>query len=227
MNKSVIEVNRLNMQNIKIPYLITGTIFLVMLAQDVVKALTAHNSGNMVEQSLISIGNLLWLLIPLAAIFVATKNFRRLINLGCRRGNFFAGSLTTYFILAVVISLANTLIFYTYDRFINSTGYFYGVINCLEVFGWSINGPVIACIQQFAFLFLVATVTHILALMQDNWVGWVVDLIIIAVIIVFTPIAFFNLIIFQSNAFLQIISCLTLAVGLYALSYPALSRKKI
>jgi len=42
MNKSVIEVNRLNMQNIKIPYLITGTIFLVMLAQDVVKALTAH-----------------------------------------------------------------------------------------------------------------------------------------------------------------------------------------
>jgi len=79
----------------------------------------------------------------------------------------------------------------------------------------------------FAFLFLVATVTHILALMQDDWVGWVVDLIIITVIIVFTPIAFFNLIIFQSNAFLQIISCLTLAVGLYALSYPALSRKKI
>lgn len=235
MNKSALEVNRLNLRNMKVPYVITGVFFLAMLVQDVIKVIIAYNGGTMIEQFLISIGNYLWLVIPLTAIYIPTKNFRRLINLGCKRNNFFMGSLATYLILAGIISLANTLIFYTYDRFISGSGYFYGIFNCLEIFRWSANGPVLAFIQQFAFLFLVAAVIHTLVLMQDNWAGWVVDLLIIAVLSVFIPIAslrvmllrFFDLIIFNSNAILQIVSCLMLAVVIYILSLPVLSKKRI
>lgn len=87
MNKSSQEVYKLNLHNMKAPYVITGIIFLAMLVQDFIKALIAYNSGDMVEQFLIRIGNYLWLLIPLVPIFVATKNFRRPINLGSKRSN--------------------------------------------------------------------------------------------------------------------------------------------
>ena len=50
MNKSAIEVNRLNLRNVKIPYVITGVIFVALLVMDVIKALTAYNSGDMIEQ---------------------------------------------------------------------------------------------------------------------------------------------------------------------------------
>lgn len=235
MNKSALEVNRLNLRNMKVPYVIITVVFFAMLVQDIIKVIIAYTGGTMMEQFLISIGNYLWLLIPISAIHITTKNFRKLINLGCKRNIFFMGSLATYLILAGVISLVNTLIFYTYDRILSGSGYFYGIFNCVEIFGWSANGPLLAFIQQFAFLFLVAAFIHTLVLMQDNWVGWVVDLLIVAILSIFIPIvslrmvlvSFFNLIIFNSNALLQIISCLALAVLVYFLSLPVLSRKRI
>ena len=70
---------------------------------------------------------------------------------------------------------------------------------------------------------------------QDKWYGWVADILIIAIISVFTPIAplraalvrFFNLIIFHSNAFIQIAACLILALVVYSLNKLLLARKAI
>ena len=102
------------------------------------------------------------------------------------------------------------------------------------VLGWMGNGPVVAFIQQFAFLLLLAAVIHTLTAAQDKWYGWAADILIIAVIAVFTPIAplraslawFFNLIIFQS-AYIQIPACLVLAAAVYSLNKPILARKAI
>lgn len=236
MNKSVWMISKVNLKNIKAPYVITGVVFLLMLAQDVIKTIIAMTAGmDMSDDITISIGNMLWLLIPLAAIFIATKNFYRIMNLGGKRKNYFWGSFITYVILAGAVSFANTLIYYTYDRIIINMGYYGGVENLLEVFGWYAHGPIIAFLQQFAFLLLFAVFTHTLTAMQDKWYGWVTDIVIIAIISVFTPIAplramevkFFNLIIFQPNAFLQMIACLLLAALIYAISLPVFNRKSI
>jgi hypothetical protein len=107
--------------------------------------------------------------------------------------------------------------------------------NLLDVWGWSACGAFVAFLRQSAFLFLGMVFFHTLASLHEWWIGWAMDALIIAVISVFTPIeplrnaeyAFFRAILFQPNAFLQIVTCLALAAALYALNRPILSRRKI
>jgi hypothetical protein len=188
----------------------------------------------------ISVGNYLWLLLVMAAIFIPAKNFRRIINLGGKRGNFFWGSLVTYAILACAVSLVNVVFNYGFDRLFEASpnfdrSYFGGVINLTEVFGWTRYGAVVAFLQQFAFLFLFAVFVHTLTASQDKWYGWAADVASVAIISVFTPIAplraalvwFFRAILFHPNALFQIIFCLVLAAAIYSLNRPIFSRKAI
>ena len=234
MCKSIFRIARLNLKNIVVPYWVTGITALLILVQTIIDMLLINNNME------ISVGCYLWLLPVMAAIFIPAKNFRRIVNLGGKRGNFFWGSLVTYAILACIVSLSNVVCNYGFDLLIEASPnfdreYFGGVINLIEVFGWTRNGPVVAFIQQFAFLFLFSVFVHTLTAAQDKWYGWAADILIVAIISVFTPIKplrdaeawFFNLILFHPNAFLQITACLLLAAGIYLLNKPVLARKAI
>jgi hypothetical protein len=104
-----------------------------------------------------------------------------------------------------------------------------------EVFGFMARGPVIAFLQMFAFLLMLCCVLHTMTLIQGYWYGWVVDLLIVTIISVFTPIAplriwlvrFFNLIIFGSNVTVQILSCLVLGAVVYCASIIPIKSKRI
>jgi hypothetical protein len=161
-----------------------------------VYTIIAVSSGSVGEQLQISSGNYSWLLIIMAAIFIPTKNFSRIVNLDGKRNGFFWGSLSCYATLAGAVTIANTFLYYTYERLLISTGYYSGYemfiqnptimdnhyisVNLIEVFGWLGNGAVIAFVQQFAFLFLLASVVHTLTAMQDKWYAWVTDAVIAA-----------------------------------------------
>lgn len=251
MNKQNWAIAKLNLKNMKTPYFVTVLIFSIIFVQSIVYTIIATSSKSAGEQLQISSGNYFWLLIIMAAIFIPTRNFRRIVNLGGKRDGFLWGSLSCYAILAGAVTIANTFFYYTYERFLISTGYYEGYeafiqntalmdnhyisVNLIEVFGWIGNGAVLAFVQQFAFLFLLASVIHTLTAMQDKWYGWVTDAIIAAILGVFIPIAplrawlirFFNLIIFNSNAFMQIVACILLAIAVYALSKPIFERKTI
>lgn len=244
-------IAKINLKNIKIPYFVTGLIFAIIFVQSIIYTIIAVSSKSAGHQLQISTGNYFWLLIIMAAIFIPIKNFRRIVNLGGKRDGFFWGCLSCYAILAGAVTIANTFLYYTYERFLISTGYYKGYealvqnpalmdnnyisVNLIEVFGWQGNGAVIAFVQQFAFLFLLASVIHTLTAMQDKWYGWVTDVIIAAILGVFIPIAplrawlirFFNLIIFNSNAFIQIAACMLLAIAVYALNKLIFARKAI
>jgi len=237
MSKSIWTITKINLKNINVPYFVTGILVFLILVQTIIMILIPINGG---ENTDISIGCYLWLLPALAAIFIPARNFRRIINLGGKRENFFWGSLLTYAILAAMVSLANVFIHYFYDRFMETIGnydteFFGGIINLLEVFGWASRGAFVAFIQQFAFLFLFSAFTHTLTAAQDKWYGWVADVAIVVIISVFTPIAplraalawFFNLLLFHQSAFVQITACIFLALGIYSLNKPILARKAI
>jgi hypothetical protein len=104
-----------------------------------------------------------------------------------------------------------------------------------EVFGFMARGPVIAFLQMFAFLLMFCCVLHTMTLIQGYWYGWVVDVLIVTIISVFTPIAplrkwlvrFFNLIIFGSNVTVQILSCLVLGTVVYCASIIPIKSKRI
>jgi hypothetical protein len=251
MCKKIWTIAKLNLKNIKVPYFVTSLIFAIIFIQAVIYAIIASVTRNAGDQLNISSGNYIWLLVMLAAIFIPIKNFRRIVNLGGKRETFFWGSLANYAILAGAVSLFNTLFYYVFESFLISKGNHVGfeaymrdtslmdnhyvTVNLIELFGWSGHGVFFAIIQQFAFLFLLAVVIHTITAAQDKWYGWVTDLVIATILGVFIPIAplrsilitFFYLIIFNTNAFMQILICLLLAVAIYMLNKPIFARKSI
>ena len=230
-------IAKINFRNTRLAYIITGITMACIVIQDIVMfaldffGVFSGNAGN----TTVGLGNYLFLLIVLGAIFVSSLNFRKMMNLGGKRVDFFNGCAITYAIAAAAVSLVCILIYFTYDRFTMLIYYDGGNLNLMDVFGWMSNGLIVAFLQQFSFLFLLAAFVHTLTAIQDKWYGWVTDVLIVAIISVFTPIAplraalawFFNLIIFHRFAWLQIIACLVLAGLIYLLNKPILARKVI
>ncbi|MDR0491409.1 MAG: hypothetical protein LBH28_09240 [Oscillospiraceae bacterium] len=251
MFKKVWVISKINLKNIRIPFFVTGLVFAVTFVESIIYLIIAAAGGRAGDQLYVSSGNYFWMLVILAAIFIPTKNFRRIVNLGGKRGDFFRGNLACYAMLAGAASIFHSLFYYVYECFLVSTGYYVGFetyiqnpalldshyvsVSVIEVFGWLGNGTVVVIIQQFALLFFVAVLVHTISAIQDKWYGWVTDTVIAAVLAVFIPIAplralllsFFNLIISDVNPLAQIIACLLLSVAVYSLNKPIFARKVI
>ena len=233
MCKYIWATAKLNLRTIESAYWSAWATAGVFLVQAIVFAILTANGVNMGGEGL-SIGNYLWLLPAVAAIQIPAYNYRRIMNLGAKRDNFFWGSLWCYAIIAAVVSLVNTLMYYFVDSFMNRNEYFSNVLNAVEGMGWAENGVLAVFFQQFAFLLLLAVFIHTLVAVQGKWYGWATNVAIIAIISVFTPIAplravlagFFYLIIF-ANPFLQVMACLVLAAGVYGLNVIVFARKAI
>jgi len=236
MNDRSLVVAKINFRNIKLAYLFTIIVFLGVIIQDLVFIILEYAgvySGN-ADNTTVGIGNYFFLVVIFGAIFIPSKHFRRIMNLGGKRANYIKGCGVTYIIMAAAVSLIGIILYYTYERFVTLSYYGGGSLNVMDVFGWMNNGPVVAFFQQFAFLLLLASVIHTLTAAQDKWYGWAADVIIVAIISVFTPIAplravlvsFFRLIIF-SQAPLQIAACIVLAAAVYMLNKPIFARRVI
>jgi len=187
--------------------------------------------------SVISPVNALWLLPFMMAVVIATVNFRRIINLGGNRDNYFWGSLLTYIMLAGGISLITTASHFTIESVLERSHFFgealYGgtIRNVTTEFSGAAINPVVAFIQQFSLLLLLSVFAHTLAAAQGKWYGWAAN-IGIAFIVAHTvyiiapsePIAptllgrFFTLISGHPSAAMQIFACLALAIVVYALN---------
>jgi hypothetical protein len=250
MSKKAWAITKLNLKNITSPCVTTGIIFITIFLQQCVYAIIMA-AGGKASQLSPSAGVYLWLLAIMAAVHIPTKNFRRITNLGGKRDSFFAGGIVTLAVLSGLISVANTGYHYVIDGFFINTGKFLGyeafiqdtslidgnyiVVNLIELFGWSSHGIFIAFIQQFAFLLLLSVSIYTLTAMQDKWYGWVTDAVIAAVLATFIPIAplrewllkFFDLIIFNTNAAIQITACMILSAAIYSLNKIVFARKLI
>lgn len=226
MTKSFV-VAKINLKQSKLSYLITA-----ITCGAVVISLFVNFCIGIEDNSSVSVGNILFLCTILCAVFIPTLNFKKLMHLNVKKIDFFYGSFLNYILLSAILSALNLLIFFTIDKLLMLRT---GIMNLIEIFGWINNGIFLAFLQQFAFLLLTAVVIHTLTALQTSWVGWTVDLILVAIISVFTPIAplraylvgFFNLIIFNSNAFAQIGICILLSILIYSINLPVLRNKRI
>lgn len=179
----------------------------------------------------ISRGNYTYLYMLMIPFFIVYRNFSKLTHLSATKKDYYLGSMFTYAIAAAAVSLVNTFIHLVIDP-INKTQ---TVINLMEICGWAENGVVLAFIQQFAFLLLVAIFLHVLLSMQSYWYGWLTDAVLVAIICVFVPIQplrhilvdFFDVIMFNSNAWLHIGICLLSSLGFAFAGLAILKRKTI
>jgi len=218
-------ISKLNLKQIKPAYFITGLVFILMLASYITFLFVPVNADN----STVSLWNTITLLPIFAAILIPSNNLRKTINLGAKRSDFLKGSVLTYIILSALTALVIVIFHFAVDQYLK-----FGVLDMFVAFGFFSHNVIITFIQIFAFLLFFSAFVHTLVMTQDRWYGWLIDLLIIAIISVFTPITilrralvwFFNLIIFGNTAW-QIISCIVLAAIIYYLSKPILNRKKM
>ena len=189
--------------------------------------LCATSSGDVV----LSNGNYTWLPALLTPFFFVFYVFSKLMHLGTSKKDYYLGCLVSYGILALGISLVNTLIHVLIDPLYPAKT----VINLMDVCQWTKNGMVIAALQQMLFLLLVMVFLHVLLSMQAHWYGWLADGVIVAIISVFTPIAplrgilagFFRLIMLNGNGILHICICLLLTAALAFTGLAVLKRKTL
>ena len=189
--------------------------------------LCATSSGDVV----LSNGNYTWLLAVMTPFFFVFYDYTKLMHLGASKRDYFFGCLISYGVLALGISLINTLIHLLIDPVYPAQA----VINMMDVCKWTENGIFIAGVQQMFFLLLVMIFLHVLLSMQPHWYGWLTDAILVAIISIFTPIAalrgilsgFFQIIMLNGNALLHIGICLLLSAALSFAGLLVLKRKTL
>ena len=189
--------------------------------------LCATSSGDVV----LSNGNYAWLLAVMTPFFFVFYDYTKLMHLGANKRDYYSGCLISYGVLALGISLINTLIHLLIDPVYPAQA----VINMMDVCKWTENGTWIAGVQQMFFLLLVMIFLHVLLSMQAHWYGWLTDAVLVAIICVFTPIPalrsvlsnFFQVIMLNGNAFLHIGICLLLSAALSFAGLWVLKRKTI
>lgn len=194
-----------------------------------VVVLCATTSGD--SKIALSNGNYTWLIAVMTPFFFVFYDYTKLMHLGTSKKDYFLGSLASYGLMALLVSLANTAIHLVIDP-LNRTQ---TVINLMDLCGWTANGIFAAFIQQGVFLLLTMIFLHVLLSMQPYWYGWLTDGILVAIICFFTPIAplrrilagFFKVILFNSNALLHIGICLLLSMALSFIGLTVLKRKTL
>ncbi len=212
--KAIMAITKRLLASNIISYIITGAVVLL-----------ATSSGNTV----LSNGNYTWLLSLMTPFFFVFYDFKRLIYLGASKRDYFVSVLISYGILAIAISLLNTLIKLLIDPIYQAEI----VYNLMDICRWTENGIFIAFIQQAFFLLLIMVFLHVLLSMQEHWYGWLSDVLIITIISIFTPItplrailaSFFSLIMINNNALLHILSCALLTAALSLIGITVLKRK--
>lgn len=227
--KTEISIVKINLKQSDTVYKIIIPLMIIVIINYLTSIILLGTQNNIT----LAAGNYLYLYPVLMAIFIPVQNFSKLMNLGAKRKNFFRSCLPLYILTSAFVSFISIILHFTIDKIMLTK--ILGVIDLLEVFRFLENGVIVAFFQMCAFLILCSCVAHTLTLIQGRWYGWVVDVIIITVISVFTPIAplravlvwFFNLIIFNDIAMVQIASSLVLGAIIYYASIIPIKSKKI
>lgn len=226
---TALRMAKISLRQMKVAYFIVGLVLLLVIVNDIVllAILGPEDNGS------IAVGDYLYLLPLLMAVLIPALHFPKLMHLGGKSMDFFKAAATTYLLITVAVTLVSIVLRLTlYPLMLTKMP---AVISLLDVFGFWARGPVVAFFQMSAFLMLFCCVLHTLTLIQGRWYGWLADVLLIAIISVFAPIAplraalgwFFNMIIFHDIAIVQIASCVLLGAAIYCASLIPIKSKQI
>ncbi|MCL2490987.1 MAG: hypothetical protein FWF36_09785, partial [Propionibacteriaceae bacterium] len=183
----------------------------------------------------ISLSWFAWLVVWLAAVWVAGRNYGCILRLGGKRRSFMVGGAATYVLLSAAASLIVTVAYYAVDKPLNNLAVLGGFMAPPDVFGWAAHGPVVVFVEQLAVLVLLAGFVHTFKAALGHWYGYAALGVVVALVAVFSSITplrhlegrFFVALLFGHNPAVQIIMCLVLAGLIYALSKPILDRTPV
>jgi|SRR5690625_112759 len=133
------------------------------------------------ENTLVSIGNMLTPFLIIIAIVLPTSFFKRVINLGATRKEYYISVLAIYAIWAAGYSVFNIIWFKLENIFLVD---YLTLLNILEVFHWDQFSVIGMFFYQFGTYMMIISLFNLLFSGLMNFVNW----IIWAVLIVAIPI---------------------------------------
>jgi hypothetical protein len=227
--KTIQGIVKINLKQSKLAYLIVGIVFFATAVSAIISQVILRVGSGL------ALGNYLLILPLLMGVFIPAINFSKLLNLGCKRLDFFKGCLPTYALAAFCTTLVCLVLWLVVDPVLLPFSNDSSLYNLFDVFGFARNGGAVALIQMFALLLLTSCAAHTLTLVQGYWYGWLADALIVAVIAVFTPIAplraalgwFLGMIVFHDYAIVQILSCVVLGVAVYVAGLIPIRTKQV
>jgi hypothetical protein len=138
--------------------------------------LTIVNLATGINDPLVSVGNMLTVsLIPIA-IVLPLGYFKRIINLGASRKEYYFGLLMIYTIWSALFAVFNIL----WLKLENS--FFRDSYNILEVFHWDQFGLAGMFLYQFGFYMLLISLLNLLFSGLRHFAGWIIWIVLIVAI---------------------------------------------
>ncbi|MNI23712.1 hypothetical protein D3C73_773080 [compost metagenome] len=162
-------------------YVILGVVAVSVLSNIIVSL--SIGSG---ENPQVSAANVLTVFLIFVGSILPLQLFKRMVNLGATRKDYYYGILVVYVLSAAFFAVLNTVWFQLENSFIRSYETTY---NILEIFGWSQFGITGMLIYQFGAYMLLLSLLSLLFSGIRHVLGWVIWVVILAAIPVFTSIA--------------------------------------
>ena len=166
--------------------------------------------------------------------FLVCGNFKKLLNLGAKKKDFFWGCLINYGIIAFAAAVINIISRYTLEKALNISNTELSLVNLFGWYGSGAGGAFMSIFYQAGAYFFVMSAIHLLLSMHSkNW-AWFVDaglILLLAVFLTVAPlrevfVAVFKFILVNKYALVQFAVAGALGAALYSASLFFISRKR-
>ncbi len=181
MNKLIVILKASFLQLKLYLYVILGVVAVSILSNIIVSLSTGPG-----ENPQVSAANVLTVFLIFVGSILPLQLFKKVVNLGSTRKDYYYGILVVYVLSAAFFAVLNTVWFQLENSFIRSYETTY---NILEIFGWSQFGITGMLIYQFGAYMLLLSLLSLLFSGIRHVLGWVIWVVILAAISVFTSIA--------------------------------------
>lgn len=137
----------------------------------------------------VSVGNLLSILLIVMAISLPLTFFRRIMNLGATRKQYYTGLIVTYSFWAALFSLLNIVWLKLEVGFLRE---YIETFNIIEIFHWDQFNVAGMFLYQFGAYMLLISILNLLCSCWRHVLGWIFWVLLIAAIPIGTSIASFR-----------------------------------
>ncbi|MFK7693132.1 hypothetical protein [Paenibacillus sp. HJGM_3] len=134
----------------------------------------------------VSIGNMLSIILIMMAVALPLGFFRKIINIGATRKEYYTALVVIYTLSAVVLSIINVILLKLVDQLYKDDSFYF---NILEIFHWDQFGILGMFLYQFAAYMLLISIISMLFSGIRSYVGISLWVIVIAAIPISTSIA--------------------------------------
>jgi hypothetical protein len=169
----MIQVIKANYISLRLFFLITFAVELISVLINLLIAMSGVDNSTQVSP-----GNIITVFLVVMPIISSLYLFKRLINLGATRRDYYLGTIGTYILVAAVFSVFNIIWFAVENHILNR---YFDFLNIISIFHWNSTGIVGMFLYQFvAYLVVISFINLIVSCFTDR-TGIILYIALIAV----------------------------------------------